>query len=481
MLVGVHLHIGWPGFLAASLLLGGIAFLNIWDILLCGALIVLAYGMMRIRADGWSWERLPELLVLGAPLTLVAGLLYAPFYFGFASQAGGLLPNIVTPTRGSQFWVMFAPLLIPLLCYIGYLAIGERRTAKWGTSLQITLGLIVVLVLALVLAAWLVVLRDPGAAQAFLAAQGAVLPGSLIGLALLRRLSFIGGLLTMLAVFVPALAYLAATKPDTAVPAAAAKGKAAKSGKARIGSTAATSDVAHPFIFLLILLASLLLIGPEFVYLRDQFGSRLNTIFKFYFQAWLLWSVPAAFAVVVLLRRLRGAAGWMFSVGLLVLLMMALTYPVLGIDNKTNNLKPYLGWTLDDFVRIERGKPDEAAAILWLKSAPDGVVAEAVGGSYSEYGRIAVYTGLPTVLGWPGHEVQWRGTAEPQGSRQDDIKILYETGNWDQAFPILQKYGIRYVVVGDLERAAYAVQEDKFAAHLSAVFGQGEVRVYEVP
>jgi uncharacterized membrane protein len=161
--------------------------------------------------------------------------------------------------------------------------------------------------------------------------------------------------------------------------------------------------------------------------------------------------------------------------------MMSLTYPALAIGNKTNNLKPYLGWTLDDFRRIERGNPDEAAAIVWLRSAPDGVVAEAVGGSYSEYGRIAAYTGLPTVLGWPGHEVQWRGTAEPQGSRQDDIKVLYETGNWDQARPILQKYSVRYVVVGALERNTYAVEEDKFAAHLSAIFQQGEMHVYEVP
>ena len=72
---------------------------------------------------------------------------------------------------------------------------------------------------------------------------------------------------------------------------------------------------------------------------------------------------------------------------------ISLTYPALAIANKTNNFKPHLGWTLDDFRRIERGNPDEAAAILWLKSAQDGVVAEAVGGSYSEYGRVSVYTG----------------------------------------------------------------------------------------
>ncbi len=281
----------------------------------------------------------------------------------------------------------------------------------------------------------------------------------------------------MLAVLVPAIAFMAAMRIDAP---AASTPRPTKGGQAQVPA-AGPEERAEAFLLLLIALGALLLIGPEFVYLRDQFGSRLNTIFKFYFQAWLLWSVPAAFAMVLLLRQLRGALGWIFSVGLVILLMMSLAYPALAIANKTNDLKPYLGWTLDDFRRIERANPDEAAAILWLRSAPNGVVAEAVGGSYSEYGRIAVYTGLPTVLGWPGHEVQWRGTAQPQGSRQEDIKALYETADWEQARLILEKYDVRYVVVSALERTSYAVQEEKLAVHLNAVFRQGEAHVYEVP
>lgn len=481
---GERLHISPAGFLVSALVLGGMAFLNIWDILLCAALIALAYGLMRVLGHGWSWDRLLEMLVFALPLALAAVVLYLPFYFGFSSQAGGLLPNIVSPTRGAQLWVMFAPLLLPLLAYMAYLAWGERRPARWGTALLLTLGLIVALNLFLVLAAWVVTTRDPGAVQGFLAAQGVTGLGTLIGPALVRRLGFIGGLATMLAVLVPALAFLAAMRTDSSATAPPVKANVLKApkGSSRRPQTAIGADEStDPFVFLLIALAALLLIGPEFVYLRDQFGYRLNTIFKFYFQAWLLWSVPAAFAVVVLLRRLRGVIGWIFSVGLVIILMMALTYPALAIGNKTNNFKPYLGWTLDDFRRIQRGNPDEAAAIQWLRSAPDGVVAEAVGGSYSEYGRISVYTGLPAVLGWPGHEVQWRGTSEPQGSRQDDIKMLYETADWEQARPILEKYAIRYVVIGDLERSAYAVQEDKFAAHMNQVFQQGQEHVYEVP
>ena len=63
--------------------------------------------------------------------------------------------------------------------------------------------------------------------------------------------------------------------------------------------------------------------------------------------------------------------------------------------------------------------------IEWLKSAPDGVIAEAVGGGYTVYGRISEYTGLPTVINWPDHESQWGRTGAELGTRQDDIKTLY--------------------------------------------------------
>ncbi len=121
------------------------------------------------------------------------------------------------------------------------------------------------------------------------------------------------------------------------------------------------------------------------------------------------------------------------------------------------------------------------AAVEWLKSAPAGVIAEAVGGSYSEFARIGTQSGQPTVLGWPGHESQWRGGVKEMGSRQSDLERLYRTNDWTEAQQILHQYNVRYVFIGSLERNVYRVNENKFKRFLQPVFQQGQVAIYEVP
>jgi len=178
---------------------------------------------------------------------------------------------------------------------------------------------------------------------------------------------------------------------------------------------------------------------------------------------------------------LRGAKNIIFRVLIGLVIFAGLLYPTFGLLTKTNNFKPVFGYTLDDFDRVKRENPDEAAAIEFLLTAPNGVVAEAVGDGYSGYARISMLTGLQTVLGWPGHESQWRGTFEPQGSRRDDIKKLYTTARWEEAQFIIAQYNIRYIYIGTLERVSMPVIEEKFQLYLKPVFQQGNVVIYVVP
>jgi uncharacterized membrane protein len=289
----------------------------------------------------------------------------------------------------------------------------------------------------------------------------------------LRRLSYIGGLITMLAVLIPSLAFLFGSSSDMTTP---NEHNGPWTVVHRQSSTVA-------FVMLLITIGSVLIIAPDFVYLRDQFGYRINTIFKFYYQAWVLWSLVAAFGVAYLIQNIKNLAWnviFRFVIGLVI--FAGLLYPALSIPTKTNDFKPYGGFSLDDFDRIKRENPDDAAGIEFLRSAPDGVVAEAIGGSYdASFARIATYTGLQNILGWPGHESQWRGGGEPQGTRQEDVNILYTTPDWETARLILEKYNIRYIYIGNTERVHMEVNEGKFIENLKLVFQQGNVSIYEVP
>jgi hypothetical protein len=51
------------------------------------------------------------------------------------------------------------------------------------------------------------------------------------------------------------------------------------------------------FALLLVGAAAVLTIAPDFVYLRDNFAVRINTVFKLYYQGWIIFSIASAFAV----------------------------------------------------------------------------------------------------------------------------------------------------------------------------------------
>lgn len=471
-----QLRISKTGFFVMALALGGLAFLNTWDILIAAALIVFGYALARVHEAGWGWERIEDILLLGIPLAVTAFVMYLPFYIGFDSQAGGIAPNFMYPTRGAHLWVMWGTLFIPLFAFLIYLW-RSGTPAHWRAGIFTALGILLALIAAMFVIGFLALRFKPDLVNSILQSQGLDANG-FIADSMKRRLSYIGGLLTLMALLIPSLAFLSKMNHHR------------EENNNSSSLFPLSSFLLHPsslrpgsgqaFILLLIALGSLLILGPDFVYLRDNFGYRINSVFKFYYQAWILLSLASAYGTAVLLKNLRGAANGIFSALFAVVLIVGLTYPALGVFNKTNNFKPPFGFTLDDFDRVQRENPDEAAAMLWLRSAPDGVVAEAVGGQYSAYARISIYTGLPTVLGWPGHEGQWRDQSL-QGSREQDIETLYSTPDWATTQEIINRYRIRYIVVGNLERNDYRVIEDKFNRFLKPVFQQGNVTVYEAP
>lgn len=462
-LFGARLNIAPQGFLTSALVLGGLAFLNTWDILVAAALIVSAFVFYRAREDGWNWSRLEDLILLALPLGLFSLLLYFPFHLGFSSQAGGILPNFMYPTRGAHLWVMWGTLFIPIFALLVYLWRGEKNSANWKLGTLLSLAITFSLFLLTLLTGWIGSIIEKPFVDMFLASQN-MTASQYLAATSLRRLDHIGSLVTLLAILIPTLAFLFPKLPITNY-------ETIENPK---------SKIVNHFPLLLLTFATLLVLAPEFVYLRDQFGYRINTVFKFYYQAWILFSLVASFGIATLLQNLNFKANIAFRIVIGLVIFVGLLYPAFGLLTKTNNFKPTFGFNLNDFDRFQRENPDDAAAIQFLLTAPDGIVAEAIGDGYSAYGRVSMYTGLQTVLGWPGHEAQWRGSYTPQGSRRDDITRLYTTARWEEAQAIIQQYNIRYIYIGNLERII-PTNEEKFTLFLKPVFQEGNTIIYEVP
>jgi len=530
---------GWFSFIALEpvhlavglITLGGLSFINTWDFPFYLLLIACSITYFTYLIHGWK-GRIWQLLQLGLSLGIGSILLYLPFFLSFSSQAGGVLPSFSFFTAGKYFWVMFGPLLVSILAYLGSCLVKNSDGKSVKTAVIITLSLCA-LGLIFTLDLGYLVLNLEAVGPQLLARLGTSSAQQALQMALTARLADPWTLISIAALIFITLSLLI-TKSRL---------------KALEQPTEAASEVkARPeaFLLFLVLLGALFAVLPEFVFLRDQFTNRMNTIFKFYFQAWILWSLAASYATIKLIRKFGhlslfekicfgavialaltaifmgmyrndaiynnlnqnlGALGsspldyvvlaipcifvlvilvtaiqrqWVkvWTVVIIFGLLAGLIYPVVQVWQKTNAFTAPSLPALDGMRNVLQA--DEIAAVKWLRQAPLGVLAEANnGGQYSTYNYASTFSGMPSVLGWVGHESQWRGGDQEMGSRYKDLEVLYSTADWDKTSEILARYNIRYIYVGPLEASTYKLDDKKFVTHLDLAFELGSVKIYE--
>jgi len=252
------------------------------------------------------------------------------------------------------------------------------------------------------------------------------------------------------------------------------------------------------------LLAGLLLtFSVEFFYLRDNFGVRMNTVFKFYYQAWVMLGCASAYGLWWAWEVAAEAANraWrsIFMTSSALLVIAGMVYPPMAYRSRVHDFRPEPN--LNGAATIARENPDDWAAIEWLRENAVGqrtgdipVILEAPGRSYNYEGRISAFTGLPAVLGWALHEAQWRGSYDERARREPDIAAIYSSSDNYEALDLLQKWQVKYVIVGNTERryvnelcseptrACIPVRAlAKFETILEPVFSQGSTTIYLVP
>ena len=447
-----------------TLVLGSLLWLNTWDFPPYWLLTVVA---AYVAAPGRHWARAAA---VGAFLLGGAILLFFPYFLTAQSQANGIAVNFFDPTRIGQFLWMFLP---AMLAVSALLLLAWREAAPRGKTLALLFVAAVAVPLLTLGGAWALVMNS-SMADGFRREYPVPETGSANQLAyFLERwatspwtLLLVGGLLA-LTVALWARRVFTAADNDTGVQ--------------------HTQD-ATTFALMLAALGLLLVYAPEFVYLRDNFGTRMNTVFKFYYQGWLLLGLAGAYGITLALAHVRmperSIGAVLQATPALLLVLMGLVFPLAGAWSKTNG---FAGTpTFDASAWIRTSSPGEWAAAHWLRefAPPDAVVLEAVGNSYqSDRSRVSTLSGRATLLGWEGHERQWRGADYTQmaDGRADAAERIYRFAAPAEVAQLVDAWSIDFVVVGPAEQIAYGVsplEEERLAAIMDLVLDQDGVRLY---
>ncbi len=424
-----------------AFLLGGLGFTNMWDLPVFG-LIFLLIAALRVYRSGRT--RIRDLVLETAPFALLVGVvafvLYSPYFLTFTSQVGGIGALDGPGTRSLHFILVWAPYLVAVAPFV--VAAYSRTTIREDWT-RTTLYALAAGFLPFVV--WVPLYMNGGGDPAGVIVRFIqVLPlALLITLAAYATLWLIG------------------------------------EEKERHGMV---------FAMALATLGLALIMGPELLFVDDSFGGaheRMNTVFKLYYQGWTVLAAATGYVIYYFAKLITESD---FSSRLLLrfwggafalVLIASIYYVPAAIASKAELYGEER--TLDGLQHVERFAGPEYRAIEYVREnvGQDSAILEAVGGGYSEHGRIASSTGVPTVLNWPGHQMQWRGSSTPFAGREQDVEIIYQTLDISEAVSLLDKYDVDHVYVGFRERSKYGEAGlAKFAQFMTPVFSEADVVIY---
>lgn len=254
------------------------------------------------------------------------------------------------------------------------------------------------------------------------------------------------------------------------------------------------------FSALMVFAGALLLIGVELFFVRDIYSLanppyfRANTVFKFGFHAWTLFSLAA---MILSAEAFREYKSKILSVAITALVFIGLFYPIRAINEfYFSSFSPK---TLDGALFLKALYPDDYAAIDWLEKNVNErkVLVEAAGDSYTDYGRIGVFSGMINPINWLTHEWGWRFKPEnsPEANSgapvesgwskiataSGEVRQIYESKNIEETRSLLQKYGAKFVYIGDIERKEYPnLVESKFHQLGQVIFSSGNSKMFRI-
>jgi uncharacterized membrane protein len=263
------------------------------------------------------------------------------------------------------------------------------------------------------------------------------------------------------------------------------------------------------FVLALVFTGFLILVGVELFYLKDHLAGdqvgwwRMNTLFKFYLQVWVMLGVAVGASLPEIWEAVQGwQLPWrgLWSAAFGILLVAASLFLLLGtparVADRFPGQRPPTG-TLDGMAFMQVGTynwPDESNPILlqgdyeairWLQENVVGTpaIAEAPVGYYREFGgRVCSYTGLPSLYNDQHEREQRYGWQNARRSRLVDE--FFVTTDLLRTVEIAHELGVGYIYIGPLERTLYP-RVDKFdqlvaSGDLTIAYHNRQVTIYQV-
>ncbi len=260
-------------------------------------------------------------------------------------------------------------------------------------------------------------------------------------------------------------------------------------------------DVLRALPPLMSALGFLLSLAVEYVVLAGDIG-RMNTVFKFYYQVWILFALASALTLPAIFSALPAWSrawrrSWLACLSLLV--GLSLLYAITGTPQKIRDRFSPTPPTLDGLAFADaaeyslrgtnfRLRPD-LLAIRWLqdhiKGSPVILEMNLDRMLYSWGNRYSIHTGLPAIAGWSWHQRQQQAALRENhvDDRIADVQRIYATTDIAEARRLMDQYNVGLVVVGELERiyapAEGLVKFDKMG--LEKIYDAEGVAIYRVP
>ncbi len=420
-----------------ALIIGALGFINTWDWLAYMLLLVVAIMALRLREEGFaqalfSKQTALDVVIPATAIALLSLALFSPFYLTVSSGVQGVLPVHASGTDLSHYARIWGPMALAILppAAFAYIRLRRRDVSNLYLGGVTFLAALPLILWTLVVIGWSLLPHD---------APIPVDPPTVADVG-------IRWIVAAPAIVLAAIGFLAVLPT---------------------GREDGPLPQGIQFACLLVAAAAMGIVITEVFYVWDSFGVRMNTVFKVHYQVWTLLAVAvgigAAWVVAQRPKRFSPTQGGLIVAGAggLVLLLVGAAYGPLGAAERIEG-SPSTSIELDGLATYRERFPDDAAAIDWLRNNADrgDHVLEAHGDDYSDYGRVSAITGLPTPMGWQGHELQWRGGAELFGPRIEYTEEIYrgqtvtesENLTEDELKLRLEFYGIDYIFVGSLER-----------------------------